>query len=448
MNSLQNRLSAGLLASLIVVFSLLWWLTGTTLRYLAEDYLAEHLQHDGESILNALEIGGDDRLFLDLSKVEPVYARKDSGHYYAVIGAGTTIRSPSLGQGQFDIPAMQPGQLFTRYQAGENRQPLLIRAENHVKNGVPITVVTGEDLSPTLTRIARVQRQFSLVAVPLLALLIGVQVAILRVGFRPLKRIRAQLQALEQSKRHSLDTNVPSEVAALVVEVNRLLQILQQRLENSRNTLSDLAHALKTPLTVIQQLTYESALEKSPEIASSLRVQVLNMHRLMDRVLKRGRLAGRGPVPQAFDAHREIADLVHTITLMHREKSLDIVLDLGSSRLLPLDREDMLELAGILLDNACKWAKEKIRLRLTADDREVRLVVEDDGPGVPETDLQALSERGTRLDESVAGHGLGLAIARYIAEQYDGNLSFKRSPSLGGLSVTAVLRLHSSARNA
>ncbi len=441
MKSLQFRLSVALFISLISVFAALWWLTGVTLRYLAEEYLTEHLQHDAESIVNALHIDANGNISVNPEQVEPIYQRPDSGQYFSIISAKSILRSPSLQQFRFDIPPIEPGEIYKKYQTGPNRKPLLIQAQNHLKQGVPVTVVTAEDLSDTLQRIAFVQRRYSLVAALLLMLLIGIQVAILRSGFHPLKRIRNQLYELEQGKRQALDTDVPTEVTALVTEVNRLLQILQQRLQRSRNTLSDLAHALKTPLSVIQQLSHEQALKQHPELSSMLQTQTSNMQRMMDRVLKRGRLAGLGPATQDFDAVRELNDLADTLKIMYRDKCLNIILHIAPEAKPVIDREDLLELAGNLLDNACKWARSEIRVSFTANGQ-IRLVVEDDGPGVTDNECKLLSKRGRRLDESVTGYGLGLAIAHYITDQYHGSLNFGRSRKLGGFCITAVLRLN------
>lgn len=441
MRSLQARLGIALFVSLLGLFAALWWLSGVTLRYLAEEYLSEHLQHDAESVVKALQIGADGALSVNLEQVEPVYQRPGSGQYFSVISAHSIIRSPSLQPFRFDVPPLKPGVLYQKYQTGPNGNPLLVQAQTHLRQGMPVTVVTAEDLSATLARIAFVQQRYSVVAVLLLVLLVALQTAILRSGFGSLQRIRSQLHELEQGSRQVLDTDVPAEVSALVTEVNHLLQILQQRLQHSRNTLSDLAHALKTPLTVIQQLSREQVFTQHPELRALLQTQTTNMQRMMDRVLKRARLAGLGPVTQDFDAVRELNDLAETLKIMYRTKDLSIVLQVAPVQKLAIDREDLLELAGNLLDNACKWARHEIHVSFTANGQ-IRLVIEDDGPGVTDAERKLLSERGRRLDESVAGYGLGLAIAHSIVEHYRGSLQFGRSSALGGFCITAVLSLN------
>ena len=441
MNSLQFRLGAGLFISLICLFVILWWMTGTALRYLGEENLIEHMAHDSESILAALKITPDKRLTLDTNLIEPVYRRRFSGHYYRVSDTSDVIKSPSLDDQDISVPIITEGQTLKIYQSGPQQQPLIVLLQYHRKQGTSVTVAVAEDLSPTLAKIAVAQQRYSVIALLLLVLLIGIQIFILRAGFKPLNRIQKQLKDLETGSRDQLDTDVPLEVAALVTEFNRLLQVMQQRLQLSRNSLGDLAHALKTPLTVIRQLAHEEVLQQQEELHDLLIKQTTNMQRLMDRVLKRARLAGQGPSGTKFDIQQEMPDLILALKRMYREKNLDIELEIPTLKTLPIDREDMLELAGNLIDNACKWAKSRIKVNIAIDSA-IRLIVEDDGVGVPADDLARLPIRGSRLDEGVSGHGLGLSIARFIVEQHSGQLKFKRSTELGGFYVEAVLMLN------
>jgi signal transduction histidine kinase len=438
MKSLQLRLAVGVLISIIIVFVILWWLTSNSIRYLAEESVAEHLEHDAMSILAALSNDAANNITLDVNRIEPIYLEPFSGDYYQIITNGQEIHSRSLMDQQFGIQALSAGKTHKLYLTGPKLQPLIIMVYGYNKLDRNITIAVAEDLSPTLSRIASFQYRYTAIALLLLLLLIVIQAIILRSGFHRLARISQQIRALEHGERTQLDTDVPKEVAALVHEVNWLLKLLDQRLQRSRNALGDLAHALKTPLTVLQQLPREATLKSQPEICQILETQTTNMQNMMERVLKRALMAGSGPTVIKFDIKEEIPALIKVLQSMYRDKNLTIDFVAPETATLLIDREDMLELAGNLLDNACKWAKSRVNLHFDSN-QFVHLIVEDDGPGASDADFATLTQRGTRLDEAVSGHGLGLSIAQSIAEQYGGQLILRRSSELGGFCVEAIL---------
>ncbi len=438
MKSLQLRLGAGLLISLVSVFIALWWMTSSSIRYLAEEYVASHLAHDAASIAEASHFDDNNHLRLAGDKIEPIYLQAFSGQYYQVISAGQVLRSPSLADQKLPIPALAGGETRRFYQTGSQQQKLIIMAYGYNRHNRMITVAVAEDLSPMLTLINAFQQRYALIALALLLVLIAVQASILHSGFHPLKRIQQQIRDLEQGLRTQLDTQVPLEVSALVAEVNWLVNVLEQRLQRSRNALGDLAHALKTPLTVLQQLAREEPIQTHAEICQTMLTQTSNMHSMMARVLKRARMAGSGPSLAKFDIAQELPALIQVLQSMYRDKNLSISFTAPVNGALSIDREDMLELTGNLLDNACKWARSKVILSFSINHK-VCLRVEDDGPGVSDADISQLLRRGVRLDESVSGHGLGLSIAQLIAEQYGGHLHLSHSKTLGGFCAEAVL---------
>ena len=437
MKSLQLRLGVGLFISLFCVFAILWWLTSHSIRYLAEESVAEHLEHDAESILAAIHVDAANNLSVNADQIEPVYLEPFSGDYYQVLTDGQVIRSHSLLHKSFSIQALSAGGADKFYITGPKLEPLIVMLYGYKKLNRDITIAVAEDLSPTLARIATFQHRYTVIALVLLLLLIVAQIIILRSGFHPLRNISQQIRALEQGEISQLDTDVPQEVSALVHEVNWLLKLLDQRLQRSRHTLGDLAHALKTPLTVLQQLSDNDALRSLSEISQTLQTQTNNMQRIMERVLKRARMAGSGPILLKFDIYREIPVLIKVLQNMYRYKNLTINFNASESVMLLVDREDMLELTGNLLDNACKWAKTRINVCFDIN-KVIRLIIEDDGPGVSEADIVNLTQRGSRLDEAVSGHGLGLSIAQLIIEQYGGQLNFGRSDTLGGFYVEVL----------
>jgi signal transduction histidine kinase len=434
MNSLQMRLGIGLFVSLVIVFFILWWLGNYSIQYLAEAAVAEHMENDGANILAALSIDNNNNIIMDVNRMEPTYLEPFSGDYYKVILNGQAIHSPSLMDQNLDIKALSAGEKYKLYVTGPKQQPLLVMVYGYSKLDRNVTIAIAQDLTPTLRRMDIFQYRYTLISLGLLVLIIIAQVIILRIGFYPLKRIQKQIRELEHGEITELDTNVPKEVAILVGEVNGLLTIMEQRLQRSRNSLSDLAHVLKTPLTILQQLSREEILNLNPEAWDTLQTQIRNMQKTMEHVLKRGRLAGKGSTNLRFDIQREMPALIYALQSIYRDKNLSITFSAPETLDLLIDREDMLELIGNLLDNACKWAKSTVTVSFNTN-KEIHIIIEDDGPGVSKDDIDRLAQRGSRLDESVSGHGLGLSIARVIVSQYGGQLNMGRSNKLGGFFV-------------
>ena len=175
-----------------------------------------------------------------------------------------------------------------------------------------------------------------------------------------------------------------------------------------------------------------------PSVKERLVRQVDTIRVLMERELKRARLAGGGVWGRSFDPATEIPPLLDALKSIYRDKRLEIDSRIPAGMLFPVDRQDMLELLGNLLDNACKWAHRCVLLTVEQASG-LSMVVEDDGPGCPAEELEQLAQRGVRIDESASGHGLGLAIVRDVVENYGGSLRFGRSAELGGFMVRVWL---------
>jgi len=438
MKSLQFRLSVGFFLSLIGMFVLLNWMTSSSIRYLMDEHIISHIEHDAESIFMATNIDEKNRIRIETTQVEPVYLRPFSGQYYSIIAGDIIIGSPSLMGHILSAPDVATGEIHRDYQTGPKKQPLIVFARGYKKQGMQFTIILAEDLSSKLSKIGDFQYQFTVISLACLVMLIFIQVLILRSGFSPLKRIKNQIRELENGERTELDSNVPKEVSSLVCEVNRLIGVLNQRLQNSRNALGDLAHALKTPLTVLQHLSYEEVLQSQSEIRNTLETQTANMQQITDHVLKRARLAGKGLVVEEFNIEPELHDLANALKSIYRQKHLSINLNIPVSGGIPFDREDMLELLGNLMDNACKWADSTVHVNVLVTSK-LQVIIEDDGPGVSDQFKPLLTKRGARLDESQMGYGLGLAIVKYIVDQYKGTIEFGTSTHLKGFRVEVNL---------
>jgi len=419
MNSIQIKLSIGLLVTLVLAFTYLWQTTNDSIRSLSEEYVVQHLKHDAESILNALHVDSSNQLSLNLSQIEPVYLRPFSGQYYQIKAKNTLIRSRSLWDQKLLIPELTAGEQKILSVMGPEKQPLLIIVSGFHKQGITYTIAVAEDISPTLKSQKNFQYSYSYTVVGLLVLLLTCQVLILRLSFRPLKQIQQQIKKRRHGELQQIELQVPDEVIELVDEINHLLRMIGNRLERSRNALGDLAHALKIPLTVIQQLSHSSALKDQPELCKSLQKQTANMQGIMQRVLKQARFSGDGVVISKFNARKEVPELVSVLQSMYQKKGLSIQFALTGQDIIAIDREDMMELLGNLLDNACKWATTQIMISIN-NNQTVQILIEDDGPGIAEENRIKLTKRGARVDEMNSGHGLGLSIVQYMVKQWAG----------------------------
>jgi signal transduction histidine kinase len=262
-----------------------------------------------------------------------------------------------------------------------------------------------------------------------------VQRYVLRLGFRALDQVQDELQQVSAGGLTQLQAMGPVEIRPLTGEVNRLLKRLQQRLQRSRMALGNLAHALKAPLSLLTRDL--DALNLPGSERQRLAGQLDRVSQLIERELKRARFAGeRGG--QHFVPRQQVPELLDALRQMYRGRGLDISSGELPEAILPFDHEDMLELLGNLMDNACKWANRRVALQIVLD-QAMRIKVSDDGPGVPEADRDSLLRRGGRLDEKETGHGLGLAIVRDLVTDYGGTLQLCKSSALGGLEVGVLL---------
>lgn len=445
MSSLRARLGAGLVISLIGLFALQWLMVSAALRSLTEDYMASRLAHDTTRLLALLAFDSNGQPVLDTSRFAPLYHQPFSGYYFHIqTASGHTLRSRSLWDADLVAPWVPPGKTAQAHQAGP-KGPLLVLASGFQKQGHAVTIAVAEDLAPLEEELGQFQQQYMLVSLGILGLLIAVQQLIVRWGFLPLQRVRQDIARLERGEIHQLGEAVPTEVRPLVQEMNWLLGILEHRLVRSRQALGNLAHALKTPLTLVMQLANREELRTIPQVGEQLLEHTTALRHRLERELRRARLAGAVPPGRRLALAEELPALVDVLHRIYQDKHLALRCHIPPQAVFVGDREDLLELMGNLLDNACKWACHEVRVTVQAQPG-LAVVIEDDGPGCPPEVLKQLAERGVRIDESTAGYGLGLAIVKDIVGQYGGDIRFGCSSQLGGFQVCITLPTRSAHR--
>lgn len=261
----------------------------------------------------------------------------------------------------------------------------------------------------------------------------------IRFGLRPLANLRAALGTIRRGETERIQGNYPRDIAPLAQEINLLLDTNREILERARTQVGNLAHALKTPLSVIV-----NEAEAAPEeIAGKVREQAGIMRDQVRHYLDRARAAAlAGTLGSMTDVEPVIAGFERTFDKIYRDKGLTIQASVPPKARFRGEKQDLEEMVGNLVDNACKWASGRVEIRGDVGEREgrmrLRLMIDDDGPGLREQDRKDMMKRGRRLDETKPGSGLGLSIVADLAALYGGTVVLADSP-LGGLRVELVL---------
>jgi signal transduction histidine kinase len=268
-------------------------------------------------------------------------------------------------------------------------------------------------------------------AVVSLCILAGI--AYVRSGLSPIDQLRGRLSSVRDGSDRRVQGRYPAEVQPLVDDLNALLEHRDQTVRRAIAKAGDLAHALKTPLAVLAHEAEVADTAGHGELAAVMRQQIARMRRQTDYHLAHARAAASGATSGAHCAVLASAEgLARTLLRLHAERELSIQVDVPPGHVVRVEREDLDEMLGNLLDNACKWGRSRIAVASAAESEAIVITVDDDGPGLEESMRDAVLQRGVRADEAAPGSGLGLAIVRDLAELYGGSIVLSRSPA-GGL---------------
>jgi signal transduction histidine kinase len=435
--SLRRRLGRVMLV-LLGGFVAQWFIADRMIVHVGESEMQTRLQHDADSLAAALSFGPQGDLQVDTRLAGVVYGRPYSGHYFVLRSGGQRIHSASFGAAApFEPPPVDTESISRA--GGPRGQPLLLLARPvDIGGGRRLTLAVAEDLTDLRRQLLEFRLLFFGASLAVLVGALALQTREIRLAMRPLESIRDAILQLHSGGRAVDIDGAPTEIKPLVDEINRLMAFVEERMQQSRTSIGNLSHALKTPLAGLFRLLDDPRLTAHPDLQQPLRQQAAAIHTRIERELKRARLAGDQRAGTRFEAQAELPALVELLRRIHADKALAIDWH-APEGVLPFDREDLLELIGTLADNACKWAARRAVIDIRHAERGLVIVVADDGPGCPDDMLAVLGARGRRADETMPGHGLGLGIARDIVEAAGGRLDFGRSAALGGLEVTAHL---------
>lgn len=445
-HSLRLRLVAGGLLAILIALAI----AGGALVVLFERHvsrtLAEDLDVHLKQLLANIDVDPQGKLVLSQTPVDPRFAEPLSGLYWQVgDDRGQLLRSRSLWDSAIKLPIdrLRPGETHQHEAAGPGDQRVLV-AERAVTLSVDgkqviVRLAVAEDLARMSAATSAFAKDLGVALVLLgcvLALATWIQVS---VGLRPLVALRGAVADVRAGRTRHLPSSVPTEVHPLVEEVNAFIDAQEGEIERSRGRAADLAHGLKTPLAALATDTSRLRARGEGEIARDIEAVSESMGRHVDRELARARVRGRprGSIATSTAVKPLVSSIVGTVSRTPQGARATFENLVADDNCVPLDRTDLAEVLGNLIENAARHAARFVRI--TADEAVPSIVIEDDGEGIEPGHLQRVLERGARLDERGGAAGLGLAIVQDVLDAYGWGLELSRS-DLGGLKAAIAPR--------
>jgi len=456
--SLGFRLLAATLIALLVALSLAGVLLAGLFREHVLGQFEAVLVAQLDQVIARLEFDATGRPQIDPQALsDPRWSRPYSGLYWQIDagpgGAGQrgVLRSRSLWDAELAVPAdaSGDGSLHVHQTAGPGGATLLV-VERTVRRGdsagTSWRVIVAADLRGTQAAIARFNGTLAASLAVLFGLLCAAALAQVAVGLAPLRTLRRALAAVHAGRAQRLEGRFPNELQPLIDDFNGVLDRNAEVVLRARTQAGNLAHAIKTPLAAMTQAAASARQhpEAAAELASLVHEQVELARRHVDWHLARSRAAAAQGVPGARTVLAPVlAGLVRVLDKLYAGRGAVVVCDpVDPGWAFAGEAQDLQEILGNVLDNACKWARSRVHVRAARvrDGDRVRLLidVDDDGPGIDAARREVVMNRGARLDESVPGSGLGLAIVQELAGLYAGGVKLGAS-ALGGLRVELTL---------
>jgi len=438
-NSLRFRLLAG--AAVWIALALA--AAGLLLSSLFQDHVQRRFQAEManhlEQLAAGLELDPAGRPTIRQPLSDPRFRRPLSGLYWQVGEPGATpLRSRSLWDNALALPAdeVADGDIHHHAVAGPAGQTLAVveRAVLLPERPAPIRIAVAADRAEMIEVTDAFDRTLALSLGVLALALITAALVQVKVGLEPLSRLRRELTEVRAGRKKRFAAAMPTEITPLVEDLNALLAHAEEVVGRGRLQAGNLAHALKTNLAVLANEA-ETLEERGSPIVR--RIEIMRRH--VDHHMARARAAASRGVPGiSTPVSDSVTALVRVMNKLHAPAALELTADVSPGHVFAGEREDLDEMLGNLIDNACAWARHRVAVACRAEAAGLVVTIDDDGPGLPEDRREAVLLPGVRLDESVPGTGLGLTVVRDLARLYGGDLRLTASP-LGGL--RAELRL-------
>lgn len=466
--SLRWRLLLGTLAGLTLALVAAGFALSGLFADQVQRQFRSHLQLQLDQLTAALEVDAAGQPSLDSALADPRWQQPYGGLYWQVDGPGRQglLRSRSLWDSLLRLPGdgLPSGQTHEHRLLGPAGQPVLVLERQVIWDAAP-----GPEASPTdggraseqrlaaagqgswrlivaqdLRELEAAQQRFDLTLAASLAVLglalaaaAGAQLAL---GLAPLRRLQRAVQQVRAGDAQQLEGEFPAELHPLVQDFNGVLLQNEQVVQRARQTAGNLAHAIKTPLAVLANAAAQPRGEL-PAFAALVDEQVRSARAQVEWHLARARMGGSGVPGLRSPVAPVLEGLLRVMRKVYAGRELRFDCDLAPDALaFAGESQDLHEMLGNLLDNACKWAQGRVAVQARAEGRRLLVTVDDDGPGLGAAERERVFERGIRADERQPGSGLGLAIVREVAQLYQGQVRLEAS-ALGGLRASLELPL-------
>ncbi len=437
-NSLSFRLllSSGLV--LAAFFILVAWVLEKGFQKSTEQALKEKLQIHIYSLLSAAELSSRGHLKMPEDLHEPRFASPGSGLYAYITQANQQLvwRSRSaLGFDLAPVTKYTPGKFdFYRDDSGwyKLHYAVIWEYEPVVERVYIFTV--AEDAHAVAAQVSEFKKTLRawLFGISLVSLL--TQFMVLRWSLKPLRTIGKDLTAIEQGRKIRLQGHYAEELQGLAGNLNALINHERSHSERYRNTLANLAHSLKTPLTVLRSCV--KSLDIPEDVRVTLQAQVSSMNTMVEYQLQRAAAKGKQQLTGQVDVTEVTGKIIAALDKVYADKQVRVLCLVNEPCRVYYSAGDIYEIAGNLLDNAYKWCKGQVSMDIqlrSEDEHSLVLQIEDDGPGIYEHQLDKILKRGVRADENIDGHGIGMAVVHELVEVLGGKLYGGKSETLGGM---------------
>jgi two-component system sensor histidine kinase PhoQ len=451
--SLRTRLLVSVTVLLTIFIAVAMVILDFGFRDLSEREMRRRLEVQVLALISASDDHVSGELQPAAQLAETRFKNPGSGLYGEIFRTDgrASWRSGSLAGTGLDFPRnLQQGERRFQKLRSSDGTPVLtasLRVEWEFDDTASYTFIysVAEDLTPYFGQLYTFRSYSIAFFLVLMALLLGVLPVILRRLLEPLRRVQQEIEAIEAGRVTEVGGGYPRELLGITSNLNTLLRSERERLTRYRNTLGNLAHSFKTPLAVMRNLLSTEQLRGLP-IARQLDEQVGRMDDIVTYQLRRaaasGGTSGLGTAP--VDVAVTADALRGALLKVYAARGIRCEVKVAEGCLYFGDQEDLTEMAGNLMDNAFKWARSQVRLTAhkvsKADARRegLRLAIEDDGPGIPESERGRVLDRGARLDERVSGQGIGLSVVRELVQLNGGTIRIDGS-DLGGARIEVLL---------